>query len=109
MLVSLPWCDVTSQTLTGNSIVESLLSQVACLIRRVENLVVEHGEVERKAQANRVGGCEISGCNFSSILVRLKRLIRGLLALVANSEFGEVSVVVTLPVVKRVSDCQTSC
>lgn len=39
----------------GNSVVERLLGEVAGAIRRVQDLVVEDGEVKREAQANGVG------------------------------------------------------
>jgi len=88
-----------SDLLTSNGIIKSLLSKVACLVWRIENLVVEDGEVESKTKADWVGWCKISLGNLSSVLVSLKRLVSRLLSLVTNGELGEVTVVVTLPIV----------
>jgi hypothetical protein len=83
---------------TGNSVVESLLGQLASLVRRVQDLVVEHGEVQRKTEADRVGGGQAASSDLSGSLVGLERLVGGRLALVADGELGKVAVVVTLPV-----------
>ena len=84
--------------LTSDSIVEGLLGEVASLIRRVQDLVVEDREVEGKTQADRVGRGQLSLSDLSGSLVGLKGLIGRVLATVANGELGEVAVVVTLPV-----------
>ena len=83
---------------TGNSIIESLLGQVASLVRSVKDLVVEDGEVKGETKADGVGGRKLSLGNLSSSLVGLEGLVGRVLAAVANSELGEVTVVVTLPV-----------
>ena len=70
---------------------------MACTVGAVEDLVVENGEVERKTKADGVRWRELSNSNVRRSLVRLERLVRALLALVASREFGEVTVVVTLP------------
>ncbi len=93
--------------LTGNSIIESLLGKVAGLIRGVQNLIVENGEVESKTKADWVCWCKVSLGNFGSVLVCLEGLVRRLLSLVANGKFGKVSVVVTFPVIDRL-DLHTS-
>ena len=72
---------------------------MAGLIRGVEDLVVEDGEVEGKTKSNWVRWSQVSLRNLCGSLVGLERLVGRSLALVANSEFGEVAVVVTLPVV----------
>jgi hypothetical protein len=82
---------------TGNSIVESLLGQVASLVGGIEDLVVENGEVKGKSEADRVRGRQLGLGNLGGSLVRLERLVGGVLALVANGELGEITVVVTLP------------
>lgn len=83
--------------LTSNGIVKRLLGQMAGLVRRVENLVVEDREVEGKAQADGVGRGELGLGNLGGRLVGLEGLVGRVLALVANGELGEVAVVVTLP------------
>lgn len=83
---------------TSNGVVESLLGQLACLVGRVENLVVEDGEVQRKTEADGVSRGKVGGGNVGGSLVGLEGLIGGGLALVANCELGEVAVVVALPV-----------
>jgi hypothetical protein len=45
---------------------------MASLIRRVENLVVEDGEVEGKTKANRVRRSKIGLGNFGGSLVSLE-------------------------------------
>lgn len=82
----------------GNSVIEGLLGEVASLVRSVENLVVEDGEVEGKAETDGVSGRKLGLGNVGSVLVGVERLVGGVLALVANGELGEVTVVVTLPI-----------
>lgn len=74
---------------------------MASLVRGVEDLVVEDGEVERKTQADRVGRRQLGLGNLGSSLVSLERLVGGVLAAVANGELGKVTVVVTLPVMGK--------
>jgi hypothetical protein len=88
------WADLGH---TGNGVIESLLGQVAGLVRLVADLVVEDGEVQGKTQADRVGGRQLSLGNLGGGLVGLERLVGRVLATVANGELGEVTVVVTLP------------
>ena len=83
---------------TSNGIIESLLGQLASLVRRVEDLVVENGKVEGKAEADGVSGSQAGGGNVGGGLVSLKGLVGRGLALVSNGELGKVAVVVTLPV-----------
>jgi len=70
---------------------------VASLIRRIEDLIVEDGEVESKTKANRVGGCKVGLCDLGCSLVRNKRLVCRGLALVAKGELGKVTMVITFP------------
>ena len=100
----------------GNGIIESLLGQVASLIRGVEDLIVEDREVQGKTEADWVRGGEIGLSDFGSILVGLKGHVCRALSLLGDGELGKISVVVTLPVecisivVLRVkSMCLTSC
>jgi hypothetical protein len=76
---------------------------VASLIRGVEDLVVEHGEIEGKTEADGVSGRELGLSDLGGGLVGLERLIGRVLAGIANSKLGEVAVIVTLPV-QRVSN-----
>jgi hypothetical protein len=70
---------------------------MASLIGRVQDLIVENGEVKGQTQADWVGGSKIGLGNFGGVLVSLEGLVGRLLSLVANSELGEVTVVITLP------------
>jgi len=72
---------------------------MASTVGGVEDLIVEDGEVEGKAKTNGVCGWEFGDGNVRGGLVSLERLIGGLLSLIASGEFGEVTVVVTHPVV----------
>ena len=87
---------------TSNGVIESLLGELASLVGRVEDLVVENGEVQGKTEADGVGRSEVGGSDVSGSLVRLERLVGGGLALVTNGELGEVTVVVALPVIGKV-------
>jgi hypothetical protein len=99
----------------SNGIVESLLGQVASAVGRVQDLVVEDREVQGQTQADGVGRGELGLSNVggrlwirsmsvlqvnhvvASYLVGLVCGGSGNLALLAGSELGEVTVVVTLP------------
>jgi hypothetical protein len=83
---------------TGNGVIESLLGQLASLVRRVEDLVVEYREVQRKTKTNGVRRRKVRGGNIGGSLVGLERLVGGGLALVANGELSKVTVVIALPV-----------
>jgi hypothetical protein len=83
----------------GNRIVKRLLGEVARTVRRVEDLVIEHGEVEGETEANGVGGWEFSDRNVRRGLVGLERLVGAILALVASGKLSKVAVVVAHPVV----------
>ena len=88
---------------------------MASTVGRVQDLVVEDREVQRKAETDGVGRCELSLGNvggrlcsgvrwlllhsvlIASYLVGLVCSSRSNLALLTGSEFGEVAVVVSLP------------
>ena len=101
----------------GDGIVEGSLGEVASLVGRVQDLVVEDGEVKSKSETDGVGGGEVGLGNLGGVLVSLERLVGGGLALVTKSELGEVTVVITLPVrrisgatlLKSSSGLRTSC
>jgi hypothetical protein len=86
----------------SNGVVEGSLGEVASLVGRVQNLVVEDREVQSKSETDGVGRGEVSLGDLSGVLVSLERLVGGGLALVTKSELGEVTVVVALPV-RRIS------
>lgn len=52
----------------GNGVVKGLLGEVAGAVGRVEDLVVEDGEVQGKTKANGVGRGEISLGNIGGVL-----------------------------------------
>ena len=83
---------------TSNGVVESKLGQMASLVRRVEDFVVEDREVEGQPKTDGVGGSKLSLSDLGGALVSLKRSVGCLLATVTNGELGEITVVVTLPV-----------
>lgn len=76
---------------------------MASLVGRVEDLVVENGEVKGQTQADRVGRGEFGLRDFRGALVGLERHVGGTLTAVANGELGEVAVVVSFP-----ASCQTT-
>jgi hypothetical protein len=71
---------------------------LASLVGRVEDLVVEYGEVQCETKADGVSGRKVLCGNVGGGLVGLERLVGGGLALVADGELGQVAVVVALPV-----------
>ena len=82
----------------GNRIVKRLLGKVARTVRRVEDLIVEYGEVERETEADWVSGWEFSDRNVRRGLVGLERLVGAVLALVASGELCKVAVVIAHPI-----------
>jgi hypothetical protein len=82
----------------SNGIIESLLGQMASLVWGVVDLVVEHGEVECKTETDWVGWGEIGLSNIGGALICLEGLVCRLLALIANGELSQVTVVITLPI-----------
>ena len=89
--------------LTCDGIIERLFGKMASLVRSVKDLIVEDGEVEGKTKADGMGWSKVGLSNLSGRLVGLKRLIGRGPTLISNGKFGEVTVVVTLPV-SRVSN-----
>jgi hypothetical protein len=82
---------------TGDSIIKGLLGKVACLVGRVQDLVVENGEVESKTKTDWVCWSKISLSNFGGVLVSLQGLVGRLLSLVTNGELSKITVVISLP------------
>ena len=60
--------DNTAALLTSDGIVKCLLGKMASLIRRVEDLVVEHREVESKTEADGVGRGKLGLGNIGGVL-----------------------------------------
>lgn len=58
----------------GNGVIERLLGEVACTIGRVQDLVVEDGEVQGKTQTDGVGGGEFGLGNIGGVLSYGQRL-----------------------------------
>ena len=85
----------------GDGIVEGLLGDVAGAVGAVEDLVVEDGEVEGKAEADGVGGGKVSRGNTRSGLVGIEGGRSGGLARLAGLELGEVTVVIALHLVEE--------
>jgi hypothetical protein len=73
---------------TGNGIIEGLLGKVASLVWGVEDLIVEDGEVERKAKTDGVRGGKLRLSHFGGSLVSLERLIGAVLAAVSDCELS---------------------
>lgn len=71
---------------------------MASLVWGVQDLVIEDREVEGETQADRVSWSKVGLGDFGSVLVRLKGLVCRDLSLVAESELGEVAVIIALPV-----------
>jgi hypothetical protein len=82
---------------TSNGIIKGLLGEMARLIRRVQDLIVENGEVESETKADWVGWSKVSLGDFGSVLVGLERLVGRLLSLVADGKLSKITVVVSLP------------
>jgi len=83
---------------TSNGIIKSLFGQLAGLVRRVQNLIIENREVQGQTQTDWVSGRKAGCSDVSGSLVGLKRLVSGGLALVTNGKLGKVTMVVTLPI-----------
>mmetsp|Transcript_26633 Transcript_26633/g.75183 ORF Transcript_26633/g.75183 Transcript_26633/m.75183 type:complete len:235 (+) Transcript_26633:111-815(+) len=77
-------------------IVESGLRERAALVRRGEPLVVEDGEVEREAEADRVRRLQPPHREVVGRLVGLVRLVGEAVVGAAEGELGQVAVVVAL-------------
>ena len=93
-----------------------MLGQVAGSVGRVEDLVVEDGEVKGKTKSDWVSGSQLSLSDIGGILLCVRHcrskydgellaylvgLVSGSgssLALIARGELSQISVVVTLPV-----------
>ena len=70
----------------GNSIVESLLGEVAGTVWRVEDLVVEDREVEGETKADRMCRRQICLGNLGGLLVRLVSGLGGTCSRISDLE-----------------------
>ena len=86
------------ERLTSDGIIESLLGQLASLVRRVEDLVVEDREVQCQTEADWVSRREVLSGDVGCGLVGLEGLVSRGLSLVTDSELGKVAMVVALPI-----------
>lgn len=89
---------LTESVQLSNRIIKCLLSELASFVRSIENLIVEHAEVERESKTDGVSGGKLDSSNGRGSLVGFKRSIRGHSTLVTRCELGEIAVVVSLPV-----------
>jgi len=80
----------------GNSIIESLLGQVAGLGWLIQDFVVEDGEVKGKTESDWVGGLEVLVGDVRGLLVGIEGTGRDGLVAITSCVFGHVSVVVAL-------------
>jgi hypothetical protein len=71
---------------------------LASLVRSIEDLIIEDRKVEGQAETDGVCWGKIGVGDLGGSLVCLERLVGRGLALVANGEFSEVAVVISLPV-----------
>jgi len=83
----------------SDRIVERQLGETAGLVGRVEDLVVEDGEVQRESETDRVCGRKFGRGDGGSRFVRFEGSFRRFRTCVTGSEFGEVSVVISLHLV----------
>jgi len=72
----------------GDGVVERLLGQVARALRRVEDFVVEHGEVEREAEPNRVRGLHLRLGDVERLAVGLLRVLNHRGSVLASGHLG---------------------
>lgn len=68
------------------------LGQVACALGGVEDLVEEDGEVEREAEADRVGRGQVQVGQLGSRLVRIEGVGRACLAVFGGLELGKIPI-----------------
>ena len=71
------------------------LGELASLLGRVEDLIVEDGEVERQTQADGMRGLHLGLSDLEGFLVGLLRVVQHSCPLVTNSHLGKVPVVIT--------------
>lgn len=96
---------LTESVKLSNRIIESLFGEMARPVGRVEDFVVEDGEVQSETEADRMCGSQVRCCDLGSFFVCLQRFICGRFPLLFDRKLCQVSVVVALPV-HKVSQCK---
>lgn len=71
---------------------------MASLVRRVEDLIVENGEVKGQTKTDWVSRSKVGLGNLGGSLVSLEGSVGRILTAVANGELSQVAVVVALPI-----------
>lgn len=89
---------LVSQNLAIHSKNTSPFLFVCSPVRGVENFVVEHREVERKAESDWVSGRELCMSYVTRCFVCLQAVLSRLFPVIAGGKLGLVSVIITLPV-----------
>jgi len=69
----------------------------ACTVGRVEDFIVEYGEVKSQTQTNRVCRLKVCHCNITSSFVSNQTVFCSLLPVVSCSKLSEIPVVIALP------------
>merc|ERR1719183_890162 len=80
----------------SNSLIKGSLGELASLLGRVEDLIVEDGEVERQTEADGMRGLHLGLSNLEGLLVSLLRIFENLRSSVTHSHLGEVPVIISL-------------
>lgn len=76
----------------------------ACTVGRIEDFIVEYGEVQSETQTNGVCRLKVCHCNITSSFISNQTVFCSLLPVVSCGKLGKIPVVVALPVK---SDTQT--
>ena len=79
------------------------------MVRGVQDLVIEDGEIQGKTKTDGMRWSELGGRNFSRSLVGLQGFVGRYLALIAKSKFREITVIVTLPMAMIRLWCKGPC
>ena len=72
------------------------LGELASLLGRVEDLVVEDGEVERQTEADRMRWLHLGLSNLKGFLISLLRIFENGCSSVTHSHLGKVPVIISL-------------
>ena len=70
------------------------LGELASLLGRVEDLIVEDGEVERQTEADGMRRLHLGFRNFKGLLISLLRIVQHGCSAVSYSHFGKVPVII---------------
>ena len=81
----------------GDCVIECTLCQLASSVRSVEDLKVEHREVESETEAYRVRWRQLRCCHITSCLVCNQAALRSGLAIITSSKLSQISVIISLP------------